>query len=145
MIFREIGEADIPSVFAIRLATDENQFTMEELEKHGITPQSVQQKLETTGKGWLCELNEKVVGFVITDLVTAEIWIIAVLPEFINRKIGTRLLTLAEKELQSKGHQTSWLITDPDKSLRAYSFYLKNGWRELKTENGILTMRKKLN
>ncbi|MDX1284229.1 MAG: hypothetical protein R3182_04410, partial [Draconibacterium sp.] len=64
MLFREITLNDIPAIFEVRVSTDENNFTYDELDKHGITPESVRVKLETTYKGWICEIDQKVVGFV---------------------------------------------------------------------------------
>ncbi|MCE4563417.1 GNAT family N-acetyltransferase [Maribellus sp. CM-23] len=142
MKFREIGLIDISAIFSIRLATDENKFTYEELVQHGISHESVRNKLLTTCKGWLCETNNMEVGFIIADKSSGEIWLLAVLPQYINKKIGSQLLNIAENWLISEGHKRLWLITDPDKNLRAYSFYLKNGWLERKIENGILYMEK---
>ena len=144
MQFREITIRDIPAIFEVRVATDENNFTYEELEGHGITYESVEEKLKGTYKGWLCELNSQVLGFIIADKKTGEIWVIAVLPEFINQRIGTQLMNLAEHWLISSGKKQFWLTTDPDRSLRAYSFYLKNGWEEWKEEGGLLFMQKKV-
>ena len=144
MNFREINLEDIPVIFDIRVSTDENQFTFEELAERGITYESVAEKLQTTYKGWLCEINKKTVGFVIGDSETGEIWVIAVHPLYINKQIGTKLLQLSEDWLISKGNKKLWLITDPDKNLRAYSFYLKNGWKENKIEDGILYMDKEI-
>ena len=144
MLFREITLNDIPAIFEVRVSTDENNFTYEELDKHGITPESVRVKLETTYKGWLCEIDQQVVGFVIGDKSSGEIWVIAVLSEFINLRIGTKLLQLAEEWLIRAGNKTLWLTTDTNKKLRAYSFYLKNSWKERKVENGLLYMQKKV-
>lgn len=36
MIFREIKRKDIPEIFKVRVETDENCLTQEELEKRGI-------------------------------------------------------------------------------------------------------------
>ncbi len=144
MKFRELTIQDIPAIFEVRVATDENNFTYEELEAHGITFESVEDKLRKTYKGWLCEMDGKIVGFVIADKKTAEIWVIAVLPEYINRRIGTKLLNLAEHWLISSGKKNFWLTTDSNKQLRAYKFYLKNGWHEQKTEGDILYMEKSI-
>lgn len=144
MKFREITLRDIPAIFEVRMATDENNFSYEELEGHGITFESVEEKLKTTYKGWLCEMDNKVVGFVIADKKTAEIWVIAVLPEYINKGAGTKLLNLAEHWLISSGKQKFWLTTDTDKKLRAYSFYLKNGWREREIKDNLLYMEKEI-
>lgn len=144
MKFREITTRDIPAIFEVRVATDENNFTYEELEKLDITPDSVEEKLKTTYKGWLCEIENEVVGFVMADKKTAEIWLIAVLPQHINKSIGSQLLNLAEHWLISSGKKRFWLTTDPDRSLRAYSFYLKKDWTEWKEENGLLYMEKEV-
>jgi ribosomal protein S18 acetylase RimI-like enzyme len=140
--FREILLRDIDAIFYVRISTDENNFTMDQLENHGITKQSVKEKLLSTYKGWLSETNGKVTGFVIADKASGEIWVIAVLPDYINQKIGSNLLLLAEKWLEDNNLKRFWLTTDTDKKLRAYSFYKKHGWNEFKTENGILFMEK---
>ncbi len=116
MTFREITTRDIPAIFEVRVATDENNFSYEKLEEHGITCESVEQKLKSTGKGWLCEVENKVVGFVIADKKTAEIWMICVLPGYTNQKIGTKLLNLAEHWLISSGKRHFRLTTDSDKN-----------------------------
>jgi ribosomal protein S18 acetylase RimI-like enzyme len=142
MKFREITLQDIPAIFEVRVATDENNFTYEELEERGISEESVKEKLKTTYKGWLCEAEHQVVGFIIADKKTAEIWVVAVLPDYINKSIGSKLLQLAEHWLISCGKRKLWLVTDPDKTLRAYSFYIKHGWKETETKDGILYMEK---
>uniref|UniRef100_UPI003216B2CD GNAT family N-acetyltransferase n=1 Tax=uncultured Draconibacterium sp. TaxID=1573823 RepID=UPI003216B2CD len=142
MKFREITLQDIPAIFEVRVATDENNFTYEELQESGISFETVEAKLKTTYKGWLCEIENQVTGFIIADKKTAEIWVIAVLPDYINKSIGSQLLKLAEHWLLSCGKEKLWLVTDPDKKLRAYSFYLKNGWKEREIKNGILYMEK---
>ncbi|WP_347838737.1 GNAT family N-acetyltransferase [uncultured Draconibacterium sp.] len=144
MEFREINSNDIPAIFSVRLSTDENHFSYKQLVEHGISYESVKEKIEKKGKGWVCEINKTVAGFVIADGASGEIWMIAVVPSYINKKIGSQLLTIAENWLKEKGHKRFWLITDPDKTLRAYSFYLKHGWAKWKEENGILFMHKEV-
>ncbi len=55
MKFREITAADIPALFAVRTATDENCLSPEQLTALGITPDSVAAKLRDSHAGWLCE------------------------------------------------------------------------------------------
>src|SRR5215470_3305889 len=86
--FREIEAADIPALFYIRTRTRENRYKLEELERLGITEQSVAEKLSTSYKGWLCTRNGAVVGFCIADRATGELWVIAVLPEFEGSGVG---------------------------------------------------------
>jgi N-acetylglutamate synthase-like GNAT family acetyltransferase len=57
-----------------------------------------------------------------------EFWVIAVLPEYEGRGIGSKLLNLAENWLWEIGWKEIWLWTSPDSRLRAYSFYKKHGW-----------------
>lgn len=74
---------------------------------------------------------------------TGEMWVIAVLSEYINKGIGTRLLQLVEKWLWESGCKVLWLNTNIDTQLRAYSFYRKNGWEDERLEGGLRYMVKK--
>ena len=69
MNIREIIEDDIPALFVVRVATHENQLTLEELASLGITEETVKARLRGDFKGWLCEINAQVVGFA---MVTAQ-------------------------------------------------------------------------
>jgi GNAT superfamily N-acetyltransferase len=66
----------------------------------------------------------------------------AVLTEYVNRGIGSKLLSLAEIWLSDSGCKELWLTTDIDPKLRAYSFYRKNGWQDDRIENGSRYMKK---
>ena len=59
---------------------------------------------------------------------TGEFWVIAVLPEYEGRGIGSKLLNLAESWLWATGWKEIWLWISLDTQLRAYSFYSKHGW-----------------
>lgn len=141
MLFREITHEDIPALFEVRAATDENRLTIEQLHRMGITPESVREKLEGTFKGWLCEIGERVVGFAMGDSATGELWVIAVLPECIQKGVGTELMNRVESWLFSKGCTELWLTTDVDPTLRAYSFYLHRGWEDDGIRDGDRYMR----
>ena len=54
MKFCEITAADVPTLFPVRPRTRENAMTLEELQRHGINPQSVTESLTNSTKGWLC-------------------------------------------------------------------------------------------
>jgi GNAT superfamily N-acetyltransferase len=135
--YREIGVADIPSLFFVRTRTRENTYTLEQLHRLGITPASVEQRLATSFKGWLGAIAEQVVGFCIADAAAGELWVIAVLPDFERRGIGARLMSLAEQWLWQSGCSRAWLTTDLDPSLRAYGFYRHRGWTDWKIEDGL--------
>ena len=134
--YREIEYADIPALFETRIATWHNNRGAEELNQMGITPDSVQTRLETTHRGWLCESNGTTIGFAMGDCSRGEMWVIAVRREHEGRGIGRRLLTLVEDWLFREGWQEIWLTTDPDESVRAVGFYRHLGWRDWKLEQG---------
>ena len=89
MEFREITRADVPSLFYVRTRTRENRYTLEGLARLGITEKSVIEWLSSSTKGWLCQIDDSVVGFCMADRVAGELLVIAVLPDFECKGIGT--------------------------------------------------------
>lgn len=140
MNFREINVADVPALFHVRTRTRENTLTLEELQRLGITPQSVTESLDRTTKGWVCEDSDRIVAFSMADRETAEFLVIAVLPEYEGKGVGGKLMSLAEEWLAASGCKRAWLTTDLDTALRAYGFYRKRGWTDWKIERGLRWM-----
>jgi ribosomal protein S18 acetylase RimI-like enzyme len=138
-----IETKDLKEVFDVRVATRENPFSREALRKIGITEESTAEVLRTTHRGWLCDIGGKIVGFVIGGGKTGELAVIAVLPEFEGRGIGSQLLVTVEKWLFSMGKQELWLWTSSDGKTKAFSFYLKHGWTVSESKPDILYMKKK--
>ena len=136
---REMTVADLPEVFEVRVSTRENSITLQEMEaEHGITPAGVAEAMQDFAKGWVCEVDGKIVGFSMGDADTGEMTVLAVLPEYEKRGIGKKLLTKAQEWLFGLGHEQLCLATTHNPNLRAYGFYLSQGWRatgELVTEN----------
>jgi GNAT superfamily N-acetyltransferase len=145
MNFREITEADIPALFEVRVVTHENRLTREELTALGITEETVKEKMRGSYKGWLCEDGSRVVGFAMGDKSSGELWVIAVLPEYVGKGIGSKLLRTVETWLSENGCKRLWLTTDIDPSLKAYSFYLVHGRVDDKIEDGLKYMVKYAN
>lgn len=142
-MIREITHQDVPKLFPVRIRTRENRMSMEELAAIGITVESMQAAIKGTHKGWLAEQDGKVVGFVMGDYEARELTVIALLPEYEGQGIGGQLITKVEAWLKSKGCRSIWLTTDMDTSLRAYGFYLKQGWQDLKIEHDLRFMVKR--
>ena len=140
--YREIVANDMRDIFAVRVATWHNDRGSEELTDLGITPASVRDKLASSHRGWLCELDSQVVGFAIGDHQTGEMWVIAVLSQFEGQGIGKQLLGLVEDWLFSQGWKEIWLTTDPDESYRAVGFYRHLGWKDWKFADGDRYMKK---
>jgi len=142
-MIRKITEKDVPALFPVRIVTRENRMSLEELAVIGITIDSMQAAIRGSHKGWLAEEDGKVVGFAMGDYEAGELTVIALLPEYENKGLGKKLLNNVEQWMQSKGCKSIWLTTDTDTSLRAYGFYLKQGWEDLKIENGLRYMIKR--
>ena len=142
-MIREIEDRDVPSLFQVRIATRENRLSMKDLASIGITVDSVREAIKGSHKGWLCEQDGRIVGFAMGDSAVNELTVIALLPEYEKRGIGKQLLSKVEVWLRSEGCSTIWLTTDLNRELRAYGFYTKNGWQDLKIENGLRYMEKK--
>ena len=130
LTFREIRPEDLPAIFDVRVATWHNERGREEMAELGITPDNVCVMLRESHRGWLCEVDSRVVEFAMGNRDNGEMWVIAVLPECEGRGIGRRLMELVTDWLWDFGHAELWLVTGDDPSLRAYGFYKHLGWKE---------------
>ncbi|MBC7604749.1 MAG: GNAT family N-acetyltransferase [Ramlibacter sp.] len=138
--FREMNAADVPSLFYVRTRTRENTYTLEELRGLDITPETVEHKLTTSFKGWVCTVDGEVVAFTMADCSIGELWVIAVLPLYEGQGIGGQLMTRGEQWLWQSGCDRAWLTTDVDTALRAYGFYRHRGWTDWKVDDGLRWM-----
>lgn len=145
MIYRDLVPSDMEAIFNVRVKTWHNPQGAEELERMGITPTSVGERMQASHRGWVAEQEGRVVGFAMGKLETGEMWVIAVLPEYENQGVGRQLLTHVEEWLGLQGWKEIWLTTDPDENVRAVGFYRHLGWVDWKIENGDRFMRKPVN
>lgn len=143
-MIREITVNDIPALFVVRTQTRENAMSLEELESIGITPDSMEVAVNGSHKGWLFEEDGEVGGFAMGDSKKSELTVMAMLPAHEGKGIGGVLLSNVENWLQSEGCEKIWLTTDINPSLRAYGFYLSQGWEDWKIEHGLRFMSKSL-
>lgn len=81
------------------------------------------------GKGWVCQINDEIVGFSIVDLVDHNIWALFLRPEFEKRGIGKRLHDVMLNWYFDQTQETVWLGTSP--KTRAEYFYREAGWKEV--------------
>ncbi|QDU09404.1 GNAT family N-acetyltransferase [Gimesia aquarii] len=141
--YREIQIEDISALFEVRIATWENSNGAEELESLGYTYNVVKQMLKHTHQGWLCEIENQVVGFAIGNRETGEMWVIAVLREYEGNGIGKRLLTMVEDSLWARGWLEIWLTTDPNEKVRAVGFFRHLGWEDWKMDGNRFMQKKR--
>jgi len=119
---RQATRADIPAIHEVRMSVRENQLAR----SSAITERDYVEYLETLGRGWVIEGAGHIVGFVVGNAQSGNIWALFVHPEFEQRGFGRRLLDTAIGWLCSQGLTRLWLTTEP--ATRARSFYESAGW-----------------
>jgi predicted N-acetyltransferase YhbS len=127
MIFREAQVADIPQIQVVRNAVKENMLSDPRL----VTDEDCKDYITRRGKGWVCEINNAIVGFAIIDLVDHNVWALFIQPGFDKQGIGRRLHDDMINWYFNQTDATIWLGTAPN--TRAEAFYRKAGWKETGT------------
>lgn len=127
MTFREARIEDIPQIQVVRNAVKENALSNPNL----VSDSDCEEFMFERGKGWVCEIENEIVGFAIADLKEDNIWALFLKPEFEGQGIGTKLQSLMLDWYFSNNKTSVWLGTAPN--TRAEKFYLKSGW----TKNGM--------
>jgi GNAT superfamily N-acetyltransferase len=124
MLFREATVQDIPQVQQVRNAVKENVLSDPAL----VPDKDVEDYITRRGKGWVCEADERIVGFSIADVQGNNIWALFLQPEYEGQGIGRKLHQLMMDWYFSQTDKTVWLSTAP--ASRAEKFYRKAGWME---------------
>lgn len=127
MIFREAIINDIKQMQVIRNAVKENVLSNPDL----IKDADYIPFITSNGKGWVCEIDEQIVGFAIVDIKEKNIWALFVHPNFEAKGIGKQLHKIMMDWYFTKTKETIWLSTEPKS--RAEIFYRMNGWKEVGT------------
>lgn len=122
-LFREASVEDIPQIQTVRNAVTENTLSDPAL----VSDRDCEEFLTERGKGWVCEVNGKIVGFAIADLKEHNIWALFLHPDFEKQGIGTILHDQMLDWYFHQTQQTVWLGTAP--GTRAETFYKKAGWK----------------
>lgn len=125
MIFREAIKADIPQMQVVRNAVKENMLSNPAL----VTDADCEEFILVRGKGWVCEIEETIVGFAIADLQENNIWALFVTPAFAEKGMGKKLHSIMLKWYFEQTDKTVWLGTEPNS--RAEIFYSKTGWTKV--------------
>jgi len=131
MEFREATSIDIPQIQVVRNSVKENALS----DPSVVTDADCDEYLTRRGKGWVCELNEKIIGFAIADLKNDNIWALFIHPEYEGKGIGKQLHDQMLNWYFQQNKNSVWLSTSPN--TRAERFYRKAGWKEIgKLPNG---------
>ncbi|HEX9876367.1 MAG TPA: GNAT family N-acetyltransferase [Gammaproteobacteria bacterium] len=118
---REARRDDIEAMHRIRLSVRENR-----LISTAINEEDYVAAIEETGRGWVVELDARIVGFAIGNARTGSIWALFVDPNHEKRGYGRKLHDTMIGWLWSQGLDRLWLTTEP--RTRAQRFYEVAGW-----------------
>jgi len=119
---RRALRTDVREIMRVRHAVQENRLT-----SRVISDEEVVHAIEQSGRGWVVERENKVVGFAIGNAETGNIWALFVDPEHRAQGHGRRLHDEMIAWLWSRGLRRLWLSTEP--GTRAQRFYERAGWQ----------------
>ena len=122
MIFREAKIDDIKQMQIVRNAVKENTLSNPNL----VTDEDCKEFITVRGKGWVCEIDNRIVGFAIADLKDNNIWALFLDPAFEKRGIGQQLHKIMLDWYFEQTKNKVWLGTAFN--TRAEGFYRKAGW-----------------
>ena len=137
MKFREAEIKDIPRIQIVRHSVKENVLSDPSL----VTDEDCCEYLTVRGKGWVCEMDDQIVGFAIADLRDKNIWALFIHPEYEGKGIGTKLHDMMMNWYFMQGPELVWLSTGP--GTKAEKFYKNNGWKYV-GEYGLCEIRLEL-
>ena len=125
MNFREANNGDIAQIQVVRNAVKENMLSDPAL----VPDKDCEEYINNRGKGWVCEIDGKVVGFSIVDIIDKNVWALFVHPDHDKKGIGRELHDRMIDWYFSQTSAPIWLGTAP--MTRAEAFYRKAGWEEV--------------
>jgi len=125
MIFREAEIGDIKQIQIVRNAVKENTLSDPNL----VTDEDCKEFIIERGKGWVCEIDNRIVGFAIADLKDNNIWALFIDPEFEGKGIGKKLHKIMLEWYFTQTKAKVWLGTAFN--TRAEKFYKEAGWTEV--------------
>ena len=125
MIFREALVGDIKNMQIVRNSVKENVLS----DSSFVTDKDCENYITIRGKGWVCDIDNAVIGFAIADLEENNIWALFLQPGYEGKGIGKKLHDIMLDWYFSKTKEKVWLGTAPN--TRAEMFYRKCGWKEV--------------
>jgi GNAT superfamily N-acetyltransferase len=123
---RPATRADVSGMQRVRGAVRENR-----LVSCVISDADVADAIERTGRGWVVEVDSRVIAFAVGNAETGNIWALFVDPDCEGRGYGRQLHDAMIAWLWSRGLRRLWLSTEP--GTRAERFYLAAGWQRSET------------
>ena len=106
---RQAVRNDLPDLFRVRRAVSEDRLFL-----LTMPDDQVIEALETTGRGWVIELDGVIVAFALGDALTGSISALFVDPPHRGHGYGRRLHDTVVDWLWSQGRDRAWLNAQPD-------------------------------
>lgn len=132
--FRPACKADIPALYTVRMAMQENR-----VHRPDLIPYDQVRHAVCLGGSFVATIDEQVVGFSMATRPPDQIWALFVLPACQQRGLGKTLLRMATDWLRRQGGRQVMLSTTP--GTRAEQFYRRQGWQGSEIdEEGQLTL-----
>ena len=123
MIIRPAEIDDVKQIQIVRNSVTENTLADPNL----VTDEDCINFITVKGKGWVCEMDNQIVGFAIVDLLNHNIWALFIDPNFEGKGIGQLLHNEMLDWYFEQTQKTVWLGTAFN--TRAEHFYTKAGWK----------------
>lgn len=137
-MIRKAVQKDISAIQRIRSSVNENKLTSRK-----IRDEDILQAITATGRGWVAEKGEQVVGFAIGNTQTGNIWALFVDPDYEKQGVGRALFKTMVRWLSKQDLDKLYLSTEPN--TRAEKFYTAAGWTKGRTlSNGEVRFDLKL-
>lgn len=128
--YRLAVPTDAAECVVLRGKTRQNAITEQQLRARGITAKTWSKNIEIGAlPGYVCTVDENIVGYCFGASNSGEIVVLALLPDFENQGIGRELLDRMTSHLAELGHGRLFLGCSPDPESRSYGFYRHLGWR----------------
>jgi GNAT superfamily N-acetyltransferase len=127
MMIRPATIDDIKQIQIVRNSVTENTLSNPNL----VTDDDCAAFITERGKGWVCEIDQQIVGFAIVDLQENNIWALFIDPKFEKKGIGQQLHKIMLDWYFTQTSVKVWLGTAFN--TRAEKFYRKAGWTEVGT------------
>lgn len=124
-VFRTATLKDIQQMQVVRHLVKENTLSNPDL----VPDSDVAYYITEKGRGWVCEVEGKIVGFSIVDLKENSVWALFVDPDFAERGFGKELHRLMVDWYFEQTDVTLVLGTAPN--TRAEKFYELQGWNKV--------------
>jgi len=127
MTIRQAELNDIKQIQFVRNSVTENTLSNPSL----VTDEDCAEFITKRGKGWICEIDNEIIGFSIVDLRDKNVWALFLRPEFEKQGIGRKLHDIMIEWYFEQTKTNIWLGTSP--KTRAEKFYRNAGWTEIGT------------